>query len=140
MPKLRRKHRNDLGSIFAASVIIVLGTGGSCIIYAVGSPNGSPSLLALIVAPAVLFLAGMVGVRWPKFGSGLEFWRVVFRSRLNADCGADYQPRRTEPEPISKPGQQQPITASEVREIQLLSANTWVPSRTRKKRGDEYLD
>ena len=140
MPKPRRRHRNDLGSIFAASVITVLGTGTSCAIYAVGSQNDSLFLQALIIAPALLFLAALIGVRWPKLGSGLEFWNSVFRSRADADHGVDYQPRRRDPEPVGTSGQQEPITAEEVREIRLLSSNTWVPSRTRKTPGDEFLE
>ena len=88
----------------------------------------------------LLFLAALVGVRWPKLGTGLEFWHSVFRSRSGADDGVDYEPRRIEPKHVSSRGQQQPITANEVREIRLLSTNTWVPSRMRKTRTDDVLD
>lgn len=140
MPNLRRRHRNDLGSIFAASVITVLGTGTSCAIYAVGSSNDSWLLQALIIAPALLFLSALIGVCWPKLGSGLEFWGAVFRSRADPDHGIDYQPRRRDPEPVHASGQQKPITANEVREIRLLNNNTWVPSRTRKTSEDDFLE
>jgi len=140
MSKRRRDHRNDLGSIFAASVITVLGTGICCILYAVGMPAASPWILVLIITPAVFGLAALVGVRWPKMGTGLEFWNAVFRSRTQDDRAIDYQPRRVDPAPIGTPGQQQPTTADEVREIRLLSTNTWVPTRSRKKNDNDFPD
>lgn len=140
MPKPRRRHRNDLGSIFAASVITVLGTGTSCAIYAVGSPNDSLLPQILIIGPALLFLAALVGVRFPRPGTGLEFWNAVFRSRADGDQGVDYQPRRRDPQPVCTSEQRRPITAREVREIQLLSSNTWVPTRRRRTREDEFLE
>ena len=140
MSKFRRNHRNDLGSVFAVSFITVLGTGICCTLYAVAAPTVSLWFLALIMTPAALCLAALVGVRWPRMGTGLEFWHAVFRSRAEADRGVDYQPRRIDPEPISSAGQQKPITADEVRDIRLMSTNTWVPTRSRKENDNDFLD
>ena len=140
MPKFRRNHRNDLGSVFAVSFITVLGTGICCTLYAVAAPRVSLWFLTLIMTPSALCLAALVGVRWPKMGTGLEFWHAVFRSRADADRGVDYQPRRIDPEPIRSSGQQKPITADEVRDIRLMSTNTWVPTRSRNKKNDDILD
>jgi len=106
----------------------------------VGERDPSPWILAWIVTPAVLCLATLVGVRWPKPGTALEFWHAIARSRMEGDRTVDYQPRRIDPQPIGTPGEQQPITADEVREIQLLSSNTWVPSQTRKESADDFLE
>lgn len=141
MPKSRRPHRNDLGSLFAASVVTVLGTGLCCMLFAVGTRDGSIWPILMIAAPAVVFLF-MVGVRWQGSGSGsgLGFWHVLFRSRADRTRDLDYEPRRAESDRVSPEGQQRPITASEVREIQLLNGNTWVPARGRRSKDDEYLD
>lgn len=133
MQKPRRRHRNDLGSVFAASVVTVLGAAISTILFTVGSPDSSPWLVGLIIVPAVLFLAALVGVRWPRLGTRLDFWHTVFRGRAGADHGLDYEPHPVRREAVKIVGQRKPITAEEVREIQLLSANTWVPVRGQKK-------
>tara|TARA_B100000530_G_scaffold104957_1_gene64968 strand:+ start:116 stop:538 length:423 start_codon:yes stop_codon:yes gene_type:complete len=140
MSKFRRKHRNDLGSVFAVSVITVLGTGICSTLYAVAAPRISLWFLALIMTPAVLCLAALVGIRWPKMGTGLEFWHAVFRNRVDDDPSIDYQPRRIDPKTIMRPGQQKPITADEVRNLNLVSTNAWVPTRTRKNNQDDILD
>ena len=140
MSKFRRKHRNDLGSVFAVSFITVLGTGICCTLYAVAAPTVSLWFLALIMTPAALCLASLVGIRWPKMGTGLEFWHTVFRSRADADRSVDYQPRRIDAKPIMPPGQQKPITADEVRNLNLVSTNAWVPTRTRNNNKDDILD
>jgi hypothetical protein len=92
------------------------------------------------MTPAVLCLAALVGIRWPKMGTGLEFWHAVFRNRVDDDPSIDYQPRRIDPKTIMRPGQQKPITADEVRNLNLVSTNAWVPTRTRKNNQDDILD
>ncbi len=136
MQKPRRSHRNDLGSVFAASVVTVLGAGISSTLFAVGSPESSSWVVALIIAPSTLFLAVLVGVRWPKMGTGLDFWHVVFRCRADDARGVDYQPRRIRQKLNRVTGRQQPITVHEMRQIQLLSNNIWVPSRRHRKQPD----
>lgn len=140
MPKPRRPHRNDLGSLFAASVVTVLGTGLCCLIFAAGARDGSIWPVLMIAAPAAVFLSLLVGVRSQGNGTGLQFWHVLFRSRAKNNRDVDYEPRRADDDRVTPAGQQRPITASEVRDIQLLSGNTWVPSRGRRKKDTEYLD
>ena len=136
MQKRRRSYRNDLGSVFAASVVTVLGAGISTALFAVGSPESSPWMVAVIIAPSTLFLAALVGVRWPKFGTGLDFWHVVYRGRAHADRSVDYQPRKIRQKLNQRTARQQPITVHQVRQIRLLSTNVWVPSRRHRKQPD----
>lgn len=141
MPKRRQPYRNDLGSIFAASVSTALGVGFCCVLFAVGSPASSLWNLWLIVAAGALLLATLVAFTWRNSGIGLDFWHTVFRARAEDARGLDYTPRKVDTSDNSTPGGQRPITADEVREIKLMSVNTWVPARDRKKRNDdEYLD
>lgn len=139
MMKRQRKHGNDSGSLFAASFTVVLGSGISCIMFAAAAREVSSWFMALILCSAVMFLAMLVVIRWPNLGTGLEFWCAAFRPRTRTDHTVDYQPCPIDRKRTVPPARQKPITADEVREIRLLSGNTWVPSRSRKKHSDEFL-
>ena len=134
MSKKQRSHRNDLGSLFAASVVLTLGAAICAILYLTGSPQLSVWRIAAIICIPVTMLAALIGVRFPKPGTGLTFWNAMFTSRSGRDEPAAYEPRRMETGPSGPPVQPRPATAEEVREIHALSANTWVPSRDRLRR------
>ncbi|MCH2203477.1 MAG: hypothetical protein MK102_16040 [Fuerstiella sp.] len=140
MSKRQRKHRNDLGSLFAASFTVVLGAGIACAMFAVGTRDTSSWFIVLIICSAAMMLAAIIGIRWPNVRTGLAFWHTTFRTRAKTDRSVDYQPCPIDRERMGTPGRQKPITADEVREIRLLSGNTWVPSRSRRKHDDNFLE
>jgi hypothetical protein len=132
MPKPRRSHRNDLGSVFATAVIVVLGAAVCSVLYASATPNGSAWTHGIIITVAVLFMATLIGVRVPRISTGLEFWNAMFRARADRDLPIDYTPESIRPQATGRVGQQQPVTAQKLRDIRLMSSNAWVPTRGRK--------
>jgi hypothetical protein len=140
MRRPRRSHRNDLGSVFATAVIVVLGGGVCSILYALGSPHASPWTHGIIITVAGLVLAALIGVRFPRVSTGLEFWNAMFQGRADRDLPIDYSPEPIRPQETGRPGQQQPITAEKLRDIKLMSSNTWVPTRGRKRPNAEDDD
>ena len=140
MPRPRRSHRNDLGSVFATAVIVVLGAGVCSVLYAAANPTGSVWIHGVIVTIAVLFLAALIGVRFPRLGTGLEFWNAMFRARTDRDLPIDYTPESIRPQPSGRPGQQRPVTAEKLRDIKLMSSNTWVPTRGRRRSAEDEND
>ena len=134
MRRSRRSHRNDLGSLFATSVVVVLGMTICLVLYLVGHPRPSVWVEAGIVATALFFLSAALGIRMPRPGSGLEFWHSLFRSRADTDRSVDYTPEILRPHDPGRPGQNRPVTAEELRELRLLSSSTWVPSRSRRRK------
>ncbi len=136
----RRSHRNDLGSVFATAVIVVLGAGVCSVLYAAAEPGGSVWIHGIIITVAVLFLAALIGVRFPRLNTGLEFWNAMFRGRTDRDLPIDYSPESIRPQETGRPGQQKPVTAEKLRDIKLMSSNTWVPTRGRKQSADKDGD
>jgi len=137
MPKPRRSHRNDLGSVFATAVIVVLGAAVCSVLYAAATPNGSAWTHGIIITVAAVFLAVLIGVRFPRMSTGLEFWSAMFQGRTDRDLPIDYSPESIRPQETGRPGQQQPITADKLRDIRLMSSNAWVPSRGRKRSAED---
>lgn len=134
MRRSRRSHRNDLGSLFATSVVVVLGMTICLVLYLVSQPRPSIWVEAGIVATALFFLGTALGIRMPRPGSGLEFWHSLFRERADSERAVDYTPEILRPHDPSRPGQNRPATAEELRELRLLSSSTWVPSRSRRRK------
>ena len=140
MRKQRRKHRDDLGSVFATSVIVVLGGGVCAMMFAAGAPNAPAWLHLAILGGAGLLLIVALAVRIPRGGTGLEFWNSFHQDRREHDMPIDYTPEPVQRKQEGRPGQQKPITANEVRELRLNSTNTWVPSKERLRRTQDQDD
>ena len=142
MPKLRRGHKNDLGSLFAASIVTAFGAAVCAILFMIGDPEGSPWVIALIAGIAFVLLATILGVRIPRSGSSLGFWYAFFGTRAGRDQPVDYEPRPVRTQYGQSVGNQRPITAEEVRDIRELSTTTWVPSRlsSRSKESGDRLN
>jgi len=134
MVKSRRGQRNELGSLFAASIVIVAGAVVCSILFMAGDPEGSPWLIAMIVGVAVLFMTAIIGIRFPRIRFGLGFWSVFFGDRSRGGDELDYQPRRVHTGQHQPSVNPRPITADEARDIHLLSTSTWVPSRLRAQK------
>jgi len=140
MRKQRRKHRDDLGSVFATSVIVVMGGGVCAMVFAAGAPNAPEWLHPAILGGAGLLLVAFLAVRIPRGSTGLEFWNSLHQDRREHDKPIDYTPEPIQRKQGGRIGQQKPITAEEVREIRLNSSNTWVPSKERLRRTQERDD
>lgn len=132
MPKPKR-HRNDLGSVFATTVVVVLGTGLCLGMYSIGTSQASLWVQAGIVASSAIFLCLLMGIRLPRFSSGLQIWYSVARAKADENKAIDYVPQSAKPQDHSPGGQRRPITAKEVREIRLTSGSTWVPTGNQKR-------
>ena len=132
MPKPKR-HRNDLGSVFATTVVVVLGTGLCLAMYTIGTSQASLWVQVGIIASSAIFLCLLMGIRLPRFSSGLQIWYSVARAKADENKVIDYVPQSATPQDHSRFGQRRPITAEEVREIRLTSGSTWVPTRSRKR-------
>ena len=132
MPKPKR-HRNDLGSVFATTVVVVLGTGLCLAMYSIAASQASLWVQAGIIVSSAIFLCLLMGIRLPRFSSGLQIWYSVARAKADENKAIDYVPRSATPRDHSPLGQRRPITAKEVREIRLASGSTWVPTRNGKR-------
>ena len=137
MVKRRRGHRKDLGSLFAASIVIVAGAAVCSALFLVGDPDASPWLLAPIGAIVGMFLAVIIGVRIPRLSSGLGFWHAFFGTQTADRENFTYEPRRAGGGGHTGSANHRPITAQEAHEIHMLSTSTWIPSRTRNRRLSE---
>lgn len=131
----RFKPRNDTGSMLASSIVIVGGAAFCVMLAAVGSNEPSPWLIAGVIGTTVCMLLLMVRIRYGERGSGLGFWHSVFRNHRQDGLASEYRPEKVDSRSASSGiGSNAPITAEQVHEIQVTSANTWVPSRNKEGR------
>ena len=96
-----------------------------------------PIALWTIGGLVAVFLAFNILQRFGKTPqSDLRF--LVSAHRNKRDDGlADYQPRKAGDGRANPSGTNRPISAAEAHDIQITSANTWVPSQSRGERPKE---
>ena len=135
MPKRFHHSRNDAGSLLASVFILALGFGCCLFLVALISPEsfaitawGLGGVLSVLLTLIVLQRFGKV----PK--SNLGFLFSTARNRRD-DGLADYEPRIAgQSQSASTVGTNQPISAQEAHEIKVMSANTWVPANSGRRR------
>ncbi|MDA1229725.1 MAG: hypothetical protein O2856_03035 [Planctomycetota bacterium] len=134
MPK-RFNNRNDAGSMLAAVFILTLGSGACLFLVAAMSPDAFATTAWWLGGSVAVCLTLLVLQRYGKIPNrSLGFLFTSTRSRRD-DGVADYEPRiagqSSSPSVI---GTNQPISARDAHEIQVTSANTWVPANSARGR------
>lgn len=135
MPKRFRHNRNDAGSLLASVFILALGSGCCLFLVAAMSPESFVRTAWGLGGMLTLFLTLIVLQRFGKIpNTNLGFLFSTARNRRD-DGASDYEPRIAgSPRSSSTVGTNQPISAQEAREIQVTSANTWVPANSGRRR------
>jgi hypothetical protein len=133
MARRFQNKRNESGSLLASVFIIAIGFGGCLFVVSAMSPASFSTAAWSLGSVLTVFLALVV---WFRFGrtpnSNTDFLISSVRSRRD-DGAKDYEPRIAgQSRSQSMAGTNQPITAQEVREIQVANANTWVPANARQ--------
>ena len=126
--------RDDAGSMLATVIIIVIGTGLCCFMCLTESSDFSDWMLIVLPALAVLTISLIVRYRYGRGTSGsLTFWHSVASNHPDDGLAGQYRPRKVkDSRSNAPPGTNRPITADEAHDLRITSANTWVPSKTRK--------
>jgi len=135
MPRRFQHNRSDAGSLLAAVFIIALGAGCCLFLVAAMSPANLAKTAWGLGAFCTVFLILIVLQRFGKSAGGLSFLFSASRNRRD-DGLQDYEPRMAGEKRSSMVGTNRPISAKEAHDIQITSANTWVPAnsgRSRKK-------
>ena len=118
-----------------ATVIIIIGGAALCaFIAALENSRRSAWMLGAVISIAVLMIAWIIWYRYFRNTStGLGFWLSMGRNHRDDGIAAQYRPRKVKNgQSEHNTGTNKPITAEEAHEIQVSSANAWVPSRDRK--------
>ncbi|MCA9008240.1 MAG: hypothetical protein KDB01_00765 [Planctomycetaceae bacterium] len=135
MARRFQNHRKESGSLLAAVFITALGVGCCLFVVSAMSPASFSAaawalggMLTVVFTIIVLFRYGKA----PGNSSG--FLLLSARNRRDDGLG-DYEPRvANQSTPTSATGTNRPISAQEVHEIQVTSANTWVPASSGRRR------
>ena len=135
MSKRFHHNRNDAGSFLAAIFILTLGSGCCLFLVSAMSPASFAAAAWGLGGGLALFVTLIVLRRFGKVpNSDLGFLFSSSRNRRD-DGAADYEPRIAgQTRSSGTVGTNQPISAKEAHEIQVTSANTWVPASSRRDR------
>ena len=135
MAKRFHHNRNDSGSLLASVFILALGSGCCLFLVSAMSPTSFAMTAWGLGGALSVFLTLIVLQRFGKMpNTNLGFLFSSSRNRRD-DGAADYEPRIAgQSRSISAVGTNQPITATEVHEIKVTSANTWVPAKSGRNR------
>ena len=128
----RRGHgnRNDAGSLLASVFILALGAGCSLFTVAAMSPSSLPTAMWTVGGIIGAFMVFVILQRFGKVPNADMGFILSSRRNKRDDGLSDYEPRKAgDPRPIVS-GTNQPISAAEVHEIKVTSANTWVPANS----------
>jgi len=126
-----QRNRNDSGSLFASVFILALGSGCCLFTVAALSPGSLPTAVWTVGGIAGSFTLLVILQRSGRLPStDLSFLLTSLKQRRD-DGAADYQPRKAVSERQGPTGTNRPISAEEVHEIKVTSANTWVPAQSR---------
>lgn len=129
------QNRNDAGSLLASVFIIALGSGCCLFLVAAMSPSQFGNAAAVLGCVFGMFLFLIVLQRFGKIPKGnLTF--LLSSSRNRRDDGLrEYEPKIIGSSPSNiVTGTNQPISAKDAHDIQVTSANTWVPAKSRRSR------
>jgi len=138
MAKRFRSNRNDAGSLLASIFILTLGSGCCLFLVAAMSPASLGTTACWLGGIFALYLTLVVFQRFGKIPKGnLGF--LLSSSRNRRDDGLkDYEPRIAgKSRSTTMLGTNQPISAKDAHEIQITSANTWVPANSNHRRKDQ---
>lgn len=135
MPRRFHNNRNDSGSLLASVFILALGSGCCLFLVSAMSPRSFAVTAWGLGGVLSVFLTLIVLQRFGKIpNTNLGFLFTSARNRRD-DGAADYEPRIAgQSRSSSMIGTNQPISAKEAHEIQVTSANTWVPANSARNR------
>jgi hypothetical protein len=140
MTKRFSNNRNDAGSLLASIFILTLGSGCCLFLVAAMSPASLGTTACWIGGIFAAFVTFVVLQRFGKIPNGnLSF--LLSSSRNRRDDGLkEYEPRIAESlRSTTTLGTNQPISAKDAHEIQITSANTWVPANSSRRRKNQQL-
>lgn len=140
MAKRFSNNRNDAGSLLASIFILTLGCGSCLFLVAAMSPDSLGITACWLGGIFAVFATLVVLQRFGKIPDGsLSFLLSTSRNRRD-DGLKDYQPRIAgKSRSATMLGTNQPISAKDAHEIQITSANTWVPANSSRRRKNEQL-
>lgn len=140
MAKRFSNNRNDAGSLLASIFILTLGCGSCLFLVAAMSPDSLGTTACWLGGVFAVFVTLVVLQRFGKIPNGsLSFLLSSSRNRLD-DGLKDYEPRFAgKSRSASTLGTNQPISARDAHEIQITSANTWIPANSNRRRKNEQL-
>lgn len=131
------KYRRDDGGSMLATIIVIVGGCGLCWFIAVSA--NAFQLQAGISMIALIAVVQLIRLRYGKSnGTRLNIFNAIQRNPYDDSAAAQYRPvkikdRRAE----SSAGSNRPITAEEAHQIQINSANTWVPGKSTTHEQDQ---
>ena len=140
MAKRFSNHRNDAGSLLASVFILTLGSVCCLFLVAAMSPASLGTTACWIGGIFTVYMTLVVFQRFGKIpNANLSF--LLSSSRNRRDDGIkDYEPRIAgKSRSALTVGTNQPISAQDAHEIQITSANTWVPASTNQRRKNQQL-
>ena len=140
MAKRFGNNRNDAGSMLASIFILTLGCGCCLFLVAAMSPASLGTTACWLGGIFAAYLTLVVFQRFGKLpNANLSF--LLSSSRNRRDDGLkDYEPRISGKSQSKETlGTNQPISAKDAHEIQITSANTWVPANSSRRRKDQHL-
>ena len=140
MAKRFSNNRNDAGSLLASVFILTLGSVCCLFLVAAMSPASLGTTACWIGGIFATYLTLVVFQRFGKIpNANLHF--LFSSSRNRRDDGLqDYEPRIAgKSQSATMLGTNQPISAKDAHEIQITSANTWVPANSSRRRKDQQL-
>ena len=128
----RRGHgnRNDAGSLLASIFILALGAGCSLFTVAAMSPSSLPTAMWTVGGIIGAFMAFVILLRFGKVPNADLGFILSSRRNKRDDGLSGYEPRKARDSRPIVSGTNQPISAAEVHEIKVTSANTWVPANS----------
>ena len=128
----RRGHgnRNDAGSLLASVFILALGAGCSLFTVAAMSPSSLPTAMWTVGGIIGAFMAFVILQRFGKVPNADLGFILSSRRNKRDDGLSGYEPRKARDSRPIVSGANQPISAAEVHEIKVTSANTWVPANS----------
>ena len=135
MTRRFQHNRKEAGSLLASVFITVLGFGGCLFVVSALSPESFLKAAAILGGVLTVFFTLIVLFRFGKSPhTSLGFLFSSTRNRRD-DGVSDYEPRiANQSRSSTTAGTNQPITAKEAHEIQVTSANTWVPASSGRRR------
>ena len=135
MPRRFHHNRNDNGSLLASVFILALGSGCCLFLVSAMSPASFAMTAWALGGALSVFLTLIVLQRFGKLpNTNLGFLFSSARNRRD-DGAAEYEPRIAgQSRSSSMVGTNQPISAKEAHDINVTSANTWVPAKSGRNR------
>lgn len=129
MGRIWKHKRDDGGSMLATVIVIVGGAGLGCFLCM--AANSSELLQGGIAIAALIAIVQIVRYRYARNTSSKLGLFFFIQKRPNDDgLAAQYRPRKIKDRRSqADTGDNKPITAEEARQIQVTSANTWVPTK-----------